>query len=70
MVFRKPQPDEKAVSESSAAHETHKKMFKDYFLGSNKFVGGNTASIADILMASTLLQTLVAGEILSYRGYD
>ena len=61
MVFRKSQPDEKVVRESQAAHESQKKVFQNYFLGSNKFVGGDTASIADLLMASTLLQTSIAG---------
>ena len=61
MVLRRAEPDKKAVSESLAAHEKQKKIFADYFLGSNKFVGGNTASIADILMATTLEQTSVAG---------
>ena len=61
MVFRKSEPDAKMVGESQAAHEKQKKVFQDYFLGSNKFVGGDTPSIADLLMASTLLQTSVAG---------
>jgi len=61
LVFRKPQPDEKVVKESSAAHESHKKIFQEYFLGPNRFVGGDTASIADVLMASTLLQTSITG---------
>ena len=61
MVFRKSQPDEKVVGESQASHESQKKVFQDYFLGSNKFVAGDTPSIADLLMASTLLQTSIAG---------
>ena len=61
LVFRKPQPDEKVVKESSAAHDSHKKIFQEYFLGPNRFVGGDTASIADVLMASTLLQTSITG---------
>jgi len=60
-LFRKTEPDQKVVNESMATHESHKKVFQEYFLGPNKFIGGNTASIADILMASTLLQTSVAG---------
>ena len=61
MVFRKSQPDEKVVNECQASHESQKKVFQDYFLGSNKFVAGNTPTIADLLMASTLLQTSIAG---------
>ena len=61
MVFRRSEPDEKAVGESQAAHESQKKVFQDYFLGSNKFVAGDMPSIADLLMASTLLQTSITG---------
>ena len=61
MVFRRSEPDEKVVRESMAAHESQKKVFQDYFLGANKFVAGDTPSIADLLMASTLLQTSIAG---------
>ena len=61
MVFRRSEPDQKVVGESLAAHESQKKVFQDYFLGSNKFVAGDTPSIADLLMASTLLQTSIAG---------
>merc|ERR1711936_741352 len=60
-MFRKKEPDMRVVNESSAAHDSHKKIFQDYFLGSNRFIGGNTASIADVLMASTLLQTSITG---------
>ena len=61
MVFRRSEPDEEAVGESLAAHESQKKVFQDYFLGSNKFVAGDSPSIADLLMASTLLQTSITG---------
>ena len=63
MVFRRSEPDEKVVGQSRAAHESQKKVFQDYFLGSHKFVAGDLPSIADILMASTLLQTSITGYI-------
>ena len=61
MMFRLKEPDQKIVNESLKAHNEHKKVLKDYFIGGNKFVAGNQPSIADILMTTTLQQTELSG---------
>ena len=61
MMFRLKEPDQKIVDESLKAHNEHKKVLKDYFIGGNKFVAGNRPSIADILVATTLQQTELSG---------
>ena len=61
MVFRLKEPNKKLVDEAMKANKNHKKALSDYFIGSHKFIGGDQASIADILMVMTLHQTSVAG---------
>ena len=61
MMFRRQEPDQKIVGESLKAHNEHKKVLKDYFIGQNKFVGGDQPSIADILVTTTLQQTELSG---------
>ena len=61
MMFRRKEPDQKIVDESLKAHNEHKKVLKDYFIGQNKFVGGDQPSIADILVTTTLQQTELSG---------
>ena len=60
MMFRRKEPDQKIVNESLKAHNEHKKVLKEYFIGKNKFVGGSKPSIADILVTTTLQQTLLS----------
>ena len=60
-MFRRKEPDQKIIDESLKAHNEHKKVLKDYFIGGNRFVGGNQPSIADILVTTTLQQTQLSG---------
>ena len=61
MVFKLKEPNQAVISEALKANAQHKKAVKDYFLGSNQFIGGDKASIADIMLVMTLQQTREAG---------
>jgi glutathione S-transferase len=61
LMLRKSEPDVKRVKEVTKLHTTNKKTFNSYFLAGKPFVGGETASIADLLVAVTLEQSTVAG---------
>merc|ERR1719331_2929487 len=61
--FRYKEPNAKAIEDASALHAKHKLLLDSYFLekGSKPFIGGDSASIADLLCAATLDQTKEAG---------
>jgi len=63
MFFRLKEPNAKAVADASALHSKHKLLLDSYFLekGAKPFIGGDRASIADLLCAATLDQTKEAG---------
>merc|ERR1712116_90840 len=52
-----------AIDEASKLHVKHKLLLDSYFLekGAKPFIGGDSASIADLLCAATLDQTKEAG---------
>merc|ERR1712080_607300 len=59
LFFRYKEPNAKAIEDASGLHAKHKLLLDSYFLekGSKPFVGGDRASIADLLCAATLDQT-------------
>ena len=59
-MFGLKEPDQKIISEATAAHTEHKAQLKNYFIGSNKFIGGDEPSIADLLVACTLQQSALS----------
>ncbi len=49
------------IAEATKLHDRHTKTLGSYFIGDKPFIAGDTASIADILAATTLEQTAQAG---------
>merc|ERR1712240_728253 len=61
LFFRLKAPNEQLISEAEKTHQQQKKIIKNYFLGDKQFIGGESASIADLLCVCTLEQTAIAG---------
>merc|ERR1712059_6530 len=61
MMFKFSEPDAKVVDGAVKAHEQQKKVVDEYFLAGKPFIGGDNASIADLLWVSTVEQIAVAG---------
>ena len=55
-------PNPKLIEETAKIHMNDRKIFQSYFLGGKPFVGGESVSIADIMMVVTLEQATVAGQ--------
>merc|ERR1712179_456975 len=61
LFFRLKAPNEELIAEAQKAHADQTKIVKKYFLADKPFIGGEIASIADLMCVCTLEQTAVAG---------
>eukprot|EP00092_Neocalanus_flemingeri_P028435 GFUD01030876.1.p1 GENE.GFUD01030876.1~~GFUD01030876.1.p1 ORF type:complete len:224 (-),score=68.80 GFUD01030876.1:97-768(-) len=61
LFFRLKAPNQELIDEALKAHELQKDIVRKYFLAGKPFIGGETASIADLLCVCTLEQTAAGG---------